>query len=535
MALIDRIGRNGAIAIFLSTFPCHINAQLPEVRIPDRFPDVKIPDRLPDFRGGDLTGGMPGLNQLPLPAEIRERLANLPKDAQVTMEKLGQDTLATVTKAGSDTVQSLTRANKDFVTTIEKAGKDSTATVVKGYNDTVTTHVKAWNDTTAEYRRNFDDAVEAAQASARYVQRQAQAQVDTLQSADKRIREGKAVDAMWGAAVEPLQGSERNAFHATQESKVINAAAATAAATYGGPGGAAAYAAWSTYRATGDANMAFRAGLIAGASSQLGGSAAKMPAGTAGQIIKKAVVAGAAGGVAVAAAGGDDQAIQEGFIKAGGAVLIQGANTKLQKYSPKAKDAVDTLQCISARDIDCVSKTTWAKDAKGKLLLDKNGKFSEYQKKLDPQQHIGKFSKFVPNTPEGKVADVYRKISKLPKSDVIPLIKNRWVLTTSLDKDPTIPYGVPKVVLTEIGPDAPFVSTVTYGRTGPGKYSCSIGQHKREISTTQSGNACTSIYKRQDGSTQRIWKSEHNSAICLGKAAEFVDDLKRKGISCQPS
>ena len=58
----------------------------------------------------------------------------------------------------------------------------------------------------------------------------------------------------------------------------------------------------------------------------------------------------------MAAAGGDEQAIKDGFLKSAGAVLVQGGSDKLKAYSPKAKDAYETVQCISARDVDCVVK-----------------------------------------------------------------------------------------------------------------------------------------------------------------------------------
>jgi hypothetical protein len=100
--------------------------------------------------------------------------------------------------------------------------------------------------------------------------------------AEKRLREGKVVDSMWGLATEPLQSSEENFAKATQESEVINAAAGTAAAVYGGPAGAAAYAAWSTYRRTGNADIALRAGILAAVTSQMGTSVAKSDKGTQG-------------------------------------------------------------------------------------------------------------------------------------------------------------------------------------------------------------------------------------------------------------
>ncbi len=136
----------------------------------------------------------------------------------------------------------------------------------------------------------------------------------------------KSVDAMWGLGTEPAKSGEANFFKATQESKVVNAAAAIAATAYGGPAGAAAYAAWSTYRQTGNADMALRAGLLAAVTSEVGSAVAQMPAGTTGEIIKKAAMAGAAGGISVAAAGGDEQAIKDGFLKSAGNVLIQGGS-----------------------------------------------------------------------------------------------------------------------------------------------------------------------------------------------------------------
>jgi len=32
------------------------------------------------------------------------------------------------------------------------------------------------------------------------------------------------------------------------------------------------------------------------------------------------------------------------------------------------------IHCISAKDVDCLSNTTYARDAKGKILYDSNGK-----------------------------------------------------------------------------------------------------------------------------------------------------------------
>jgi hypothetical protein len=64
----------------------------------------------------------------------------------------------------------------------------------------------------------------------------------------------------------------------------------------------------------------------------MGTSVAQMPSSTAGDILKKAALAGAAGGISVAAAGGDEKDIKDGFLKSGGAVLIQGGTEKLTAF-----------------------------------------------------------------------------------------------------------------------------------------------------------------------------------------------------------
>jgi hypothetical protein len=94
-----------------------------------------------------------------------------------------------------------------------------------------------------------------------------------------------------------------------------------------------------TYNQTKDIGLALRVGAITGAAAYATSAVSAIPntttasaasagtvsAGTvsAGAIAEKTIMAGAIGGIAVAASGGDQQAIQEGFLKAGGAVLVQ--------------------------------------------------------------------------------------------------------------------------------------------------------------------------------------------------------------------
>jgi len=479
---------------------------------------------------------------VPLPSPIQKEVDKLGEGAFRSVEKLGGDTLTTMGKAGGDTVRTLQTAGGDTIATVTKAGTDTVKTVTKAGGDATATYVKAWRDTGEQAKRSFKDAVDAEKAASRYVKNQAIAQKDAVENAARRLREGKVVDSMWGLATEPLQSTEANFAKATQESKVLSAAAGTAAAVYGGPAGAAAYASWSTYRSTGDARLAFRAGVLAAVTSQMGSSVAKMPVGTTGEILKKAAIAGAAGGISVAAAGGDEQAIKEGFLKSAGAVLIQGGSDKLKAYSPNAKDTYDTVQCISARDVDCLSNTTWVRDVKGKILYDQQGKPRIDTTKLDPKTYVGKWTRFDPNSPVGKSNSFITQISKLPKTEAIPLLKNQWVVTWNVGKQRSIGHNAPTVVLTYVGNDTPFISTVKYGRLAglpeasaapPTRtYVCPFNGFNRTVTVKTYSTRCEAIYSKEAGVSETIWHSDQQRLICAVKAAEFVQRLRHLDIQC---
>lgn len=481
---------------------------------------------------------------VPLPPPLQKEVDKTVEGATHTVEDLGNATLTTLKKAGGDTVSTLQKAGGDTITTFQKAGDDSLRTVTKAAGDATATYIKAWRDTGEQTVRSFKDATDAGNAALRFTKNQLDGQRNAFASAERRLRDGKIVDAMWGLGTEPLQSSEKNFAQATQESEVINTAAASAAAVYGGPGGAAAYASWATYRRTGDADLAFRAGILAAATAQMGSSVAKMPAGTTGEIIKKAAVAGAAGGISVAAAGGDEQAIKEGFLKSAGAVLIQGGSNKLKEYSPNTKDALDTVQCISARDVDCLSNTTWARDAKGKILYDKNGKPRIDVSKYDPKTYIAKWTGIDPNSLEGKKNAFVTKVSKLPGADSIPLLNNRWVLTWTLGKDQNLERNKPTVVLTYVGNNPPFISKVEYGREESARtkpvglsasnktFICPSNGYKRTVNVSMRPNSCDSVYRKEGGVSQRIWHSDHQSEICAIKTLEFIRQLRSLGIVC---
>jgi hypothetical protein len=117
-----------------------------------------------------------------------------------SMEKLGHDTFTNFQNAGGETIRTLQKAGGDAFATIQKAGEDSIKTTYKAAGDATATYVKAWRDIGDQGKRSFNDAIDAAKAASHYVENQAKAEMNEIQNAEKRVREGKIVDSMWGLA-----------------------------------------------------------------------------------------------------------------------------------------------------------------------------------------------------------------------------------------------------------------------------------------------------------------------------------------------
>lgn len=450
-----------------------------------------------------------------------------------SIEQVGNGVLTTAKSAANDTVKTLINAHGDVITTIEKAGSDTVHTFEKASKDATATYLKAWKDGAEQARRSLNDTAEAAAALKRYQERELEAKIRAANNVIRRANEGKFIDAVWHISTDQLQSTEENYFKATQESAVINAAGQAAATAYGGPGGAAAYAAWYTYRTTGDPEMAIRAGLVSAITSQGGATVGSMPAGTVTEIVKKAALAGAVGGIAVAAAGGDEKAVTDAFLRSGGTVLVQGSSDAFKVHNPRAADAIQTVHCMSTRDLDCLSNTTYAKDVKGKILYDDKGK--PRLEKFVPDS-VAKWTRVDPGSPEGKQAAFISKVAKLAKTGEIPVFNGQWVITTNLGTLNQLRSSEPSVVLTYAGATPPYVfrNDYEFGDQVQG-YICKLGSSERRVSVTRKGSACQALYFR-DGETQTVFSSANHAEKCSDAATQFVNNrLKEIGATCRPT
>ncbi|EJC80184.1 hypothetical protein Rleg4DRAFT_1798 [Rhizobium leguminosarum bv. trifolii WSM2297] len=236
-----------------------------------------------------------------------------------------------------------TTAVQQALTNADKAKRDAARTVIKAANDGI-------------------DAVNAAE---RFAERQVKGIPDVLSAAQKRVREGKVVDAIWHIGIDQMRNTNKNASQLTQESELANQVAQGAAATYGGPGGAAAYAAWKTYNDThGNVDLAIKAGMYAAATSEFSAGVGAMPTGTISEVGKKAAVAGALGGLAVAASGGSNEDALKAFVASGGAVIVQSGQAYVQKEYVDPKIAEGDAYCTKLVNESCSEGAAWVVSAK---------------------------------------------------------------------------------------------------------------------------------------------------------------------------
>jgi hypothetical protein len=274
-----------------------------------------------------------------------------------------------------------------------------------------------------------------------------------LSNAERRIREGKIFDALFHLAYDPLVLQEKLADQALNDSKYLNTIAATAATAYAGPNGAAAYSAWRTYRATGgDVDRALRAGLIAGLTSAGMGEIGKIEGDYAA--MKKTILAGALGGAAVAASGGDDEAILQGFLRAGGMVLVQESYRDWTTQEIDARAAIGEAYCTAADPASCT-------------LIEKAIKYDEKGKPYLDGSMLDSSRNFVGGGSLGEIRDpsmlhdssaLMNAIGKVPGMNAMAFLHDHWAVSWEVGgHDPlsvvTIP---PAIVLTYLGTGAPL-------------------------------------------------------------------------------
>lgn len=230
-----------------------------------------------------------------------------------TIEKGAQDIGKGVEQVVQNIGEEAEIATQNIGKEIEKGGQNIGREGEKAAHDLGNFFEKAGNDTVAQVGRSYDDVVELAEASYHFIENQVEGYALSISDAAHRVSEGKLIDAVWHAMTDPIRIAEQSTAEAVMESSLLNTLAASGASVYGGPAGAAAYAAWYAYKVTGNLDAAIRAGAIAWATSSLGKATKGIEGSGLDAAAKRTLASAAIGGAAVAAAGGSDEQVLAAF------------------------------------------------------------------------------------------------------------------------------------------------------------------------------------------------------------------------------
>ena len=381
-------------------------------------------------------------------------------------EKAVRNVGRTVEKGVQDMNKTTGIAIHDLGKATGKVADDARKTLEKGLQDASRESGRAGKNIVQETGRVKANAVDIFKALEKYAETNISGTIALTKSTEQRIREGKLLDAVFHVALDPLTKQEEAAFLATQQSKYLNTAAATAAGVYGGPGGSAAYAAWQTYRASGgNAELAFRAGIITGLTSSSLKVVGSMSGSEAKEMLQKSVLAGAIGGLAIAASGGDEEQIKKGFILGGGMVLIQDLYQNYTNQPLDASPANKDPYCIGVNDPSCdVLKSAYYTDKNGNKVfdaskLDRNASHVGVGTKFDDKGNPIILKKDIPWSSDQSV--LMRSAAKVPGMNAMGLFHDKlvvsWAISDNIGNQLTI---FPAMLFTYLGTDGGLTTKI---------------------------------------------------------------------------
>lgn len=303
--------------------------------------------------------------------------------------------------------------------------------------------------------QNVGSAVEAAGG---FVENQFQSYGEIITDTEKRIREGKIIDALWHIGTDHLKHTENNAAIAFMESSLLTSIASSAASIYGGPAGGAAFSAWLTYKQTGDLGLALKVATIT-YFTQKSLSGAKTITGTdVTDIAKRTLVTSAIGAASIAASGGSEKDIIDGFLK--GAALNL-ANDYYKSYmNSNINDEISTEDALDKNYDDIKNKYGILTDKNGKPILVKiiNEKgMKEWVTQIDPSKVPANISQLGISSVEtgffsgSEHSWPMQKLAKIPGMNAMARFHDQWCAVNQVEGIATQVTIIPAIALTIAG------------------------------------------------------------------------------------
>ncbi len=199
---------------------------------------------------------------------------------------------------------------------------------------------KAVQDIGKETEKTGHHIGDLFQAAGGLVENEIRAFGKNLSEAEKRVKEGKMIDALWHITTDTIKSKEENAAKAFQDSSLLTSIASAAASIYGAPYGGPAFAAWLTYKQTGSLEAALKTAFITYLTQEANASAKTIEGVEITDIVKRTLVTSATGAAAIAASGGGEKEIIDGFLKGAALSLANEAYNNTTRLDIEGKAPV---------------------------------------------------------------------------------------------------------------------------------------------------------------------------------------------------
>jgi hypothetical protein len=292
-----------------------------------------------------------------------------------------------------------------------------------------------------------------ASASYHFIENQVDAYIAIAKDTAKAALRGQIADVVFQLSVQPWKVQEESAFEAIGESKLMKYIATAAASTYGGPGGAAAFAAWYAYRCTGDLELAIKAGAIAWATSEGLAATSEIPGAA-----QRAVASAAIGGAAVAASGGSRDDVLNAFVRGAELGAVRAAYKEFMDAEltgePATQDA--ELKIDDQGRPRIVGSWRALQDDEGNLITDQDGNAQiDITSMPKTVSHVG-FASSSTNVPDlgfDETSALMQTVSKLPYFNDMAYFHDQW-MAVAQQGGLTVPITVlPAIIVIGAGAD----------------------------------------------------------------------------------
>lgn len=379
--------------------------------------------------------GPPAVPSIPSPGEIVDNFRKEIENAGVSASPVVQQALA---QGG---------------TVLEQVGAATQQVII----ETLQAHDQAVSEATKTIVSAAAEIVDAGNATANFARAQIAGMGAVISDAQRRLAEGKVVDALWHISADMIGNTVENGLTATEESALLGAAASTAAGAYGGPAGAAMLAAARAYRATnGNLQAAMMAGVHAYAVGSGYANVGAMPTGTAGEVLRKAAATGAMTGVIVGASGGSPEDMSRAFVNAGSGVLVQASQSYLSRtYVQPAIERADRM-CMSASDGACQRTRQWV-ETRRQQALEAQRRFEDARKRLQDLQQYTDTQRRRLEAERDEALGITAAAS--PSNRVLVTRDRQWAISWNADRVRSLAAGEPVGVLTYVGTGSPLART----------------------------------------------------------------------------